>query len=424
MKFTSELKISIALSTTIVMGLGIASTVSAFPHYSYYPSVLSLNGTKVSTPYHIISKDPFGAPKSSNTAFLPIRYTDALLQTVGITPSWDGNKLNLQVPSSVTVNGPASVPTPMTLSAGVMEIQINGKVVTYAPRIAYQDKGSTTDTTYVPVYYLQKAFSFLGVTTSWDGTTWTVTASGVTPVVGLNAVQKRRADQLISLFENGTTDIQYGYAENLDDGRGITCGRAGFTTGTGDAYEVVDRYTDRMPNNKLAIYLPELKRLLTATDKGDVSGLTGFSEAWSSLGNDPVFRAVQDQVSDRLYYNPSVVHSNELGLDLPLSRAEIYDAIIQHGDGDDPDGLQALINRTNNLMGGSPKQGIDEKKWLTEFLNVREDDLLHPYDADTQAAWSQSTGRIEVFRDIAKSGNYQLNGPLQIQTNDYDAVIQ
>ena len=50
---------------------------------------------------------------------------------------------------------------------------------------------------------------------------------------GLTVVQKHRADQLISIFENGIPEIQYGYAEDLDDGRGITAGRAGFCTGWG-----------------------------------------------------------------------------------------------------------------------------------------------------------------------------------------------
>jgi hypothetical protein len=34
----------------------------------------------------------------------------------------------------------------------------------------------------------------------------------------------------------------------------------------------------------------------------------------------------------------------------------------QHGDGDDPDGLPALLKRTEKAVGGTPKRGIDEKK--------------------------------------------------------------
>ncbi len=38
------------------------------------------------------------------------------------------------------------------------------------------------------------------------------------------------ADQLVSVFENDTPIIQYGYAKKMHDGRGITAGRAGFTS--------------------------------------------------------------------------------------------------------------------------------------------------------------------------------------------------
>ena len=53
---------------------------------------------------------------------------------------------------------------------------------------------------------------------------------------GITFTQEQRiiADQIMSVFENDTPAIQYGYAENLHDGRGVTAGRAGFTSATGD----------------------------------------------------------------------------------------------------------------------------------------------------------------------------------------------
>jgi chitosanase len=70
-----------------------------------------------------------------------------------------------------------------------------------------------------------------------------VTGGGYTAVQGLqNPAAKHRAEQIISSFENSTTVIQYGYAENLHDGRGITAGRAGFTSGTDDLLAVVQLY--------------------------------------------------------------------------------------------------------------------------------------------------------------------------------------
>jgi chitosanase len=82
---------------------------------------------------------------------------------------------------------------------------------------------------------------------------------GWTPSVEFSEDQRELADQIISVFENDTPVIDYAYAENLDDGRGITAGRAGFTSATGDMLEVVERYTGIVPVNPLAAYLPRLR---------------------------------------------------------------------------------------------------------------------------------------------------------------------
>ncbi|WP_332286446.1 chitosanase [Bacillus velezensis] len=247
---------------------------------------------------------------------------------------------------------------------------------------------------------------------------FTLMMSGTVLAAGLNKDQKRRAEQLTSIFENGKTEIQYGYVEALDDGRGYTCGRAGFTTATGDALEVVEVYTKAVPNNKLKKYLPELRRL-AKDESDDISNLKGFASAWRSLGNDKAFRAAQDKVNDSLYYQPAMERSENAGLKTALVKAVMYDTVIQHGDGDDPDSFYALIKRTNKKMGGSPKDGTDEKKWLNKFLDVRYDDLMNPSDEDTQDEWRESVARVDVFRDIVKEKNYNLNGPIHVRSSEY-----
>jgi chitosanase len=75
---------------------------------------------------------------------------------------------------------------------------------------------------------------------------------------GLTAEQRLRADRLINNFEHGTTEFLYGSAEVLPDGRGITFGRAGFTTRSGDGHSVIERYTAAKPENPLARYRARL----------------------------------------------------------------------------------------------------------------------------------------------------------------------
>ncbi len=243
------------------------------------------------------------------------------------------------------------------------------------------------------------------------------------PAAGLSPGQKHRAEQLTSVFENDTLQFQYGYVETLGDGRGITAGRAGFTTGTGDACEVVRRYTAAVPDNPLAAFLPELTWLTKAANKDDTSRLKGFKRAWKQAALDPKFRAVQDEVTDEMYYAPAMQHAAELGLRTALAKAAVYDAIIQHGDGDDPDGLPALLKAAAKAAGGTPKSGVDEKVWLHSFLLTRRADLAHSADESTRKAWAESVGRVDAFLAIEAAGNFDLNGPIRIRTADFNKTV-
>ncbi|WP_194920927.1 chitosanase [Catenulispora rubra] len=230
---------------------------------------------------------------------------------------------------------------------------------------------------------------------------------------GLTADQRRRADQLISVFENSTTTLQYGYAENINDGRGVTAGRAGFTTNDGDALKVIQAYSAVSPGNVLEPFIPELQRL-AAAGSGDTAGLpeASYIAAWKQAAADPVFDQVQDDQVNQRYFSPAMADADQLGLTTALARAELYDASIQHGNGSGFDALPALISRTNAAVGTPAAAG--EAAWLNAFFNVRVDDLQNPANSATQVEWSQSVDRVECLRRIAATGNVNLDGPLNI----------
>ena len=229
----------------------------------------------------------------------------------------------------------------------------------------------------------------------------------------MTARQKSCAERLTSLFENGTTRVRYAYAERLRDGRGITAGRAGFTTATGDAFEVVRRYCELKPQNPLAKYLPRLAELKDA-ESDDMKGLYGYIPNWARAAKDAVFRRVQDEATDEMYFAPSQRYADRFGLKFALSRAFLFDSILQHGDGADDDGLRALLKRTAKQTGGAPARGVDEKVWLAAFIAVRRADLAHAFDAKTRREWAGSVGRCDVFSQIAAVGNYDLTTPFEI----------
>jgi chitosanase len=242
----------------------------------------------------------------------------------------------------------------------------------------------------------------------------TAATSAAEPVStgGLTADQRRRVDQLVSTFENSTTEIQYGYAENIDDGRGVTAGRAGFTTATCDALTVIELYTERTGDNGLAGFVPELERLC---DEGsdDTSGLPedAYVTAWQEAAADHAFRQAQDDVVDQEYFLPAMEIADELQLETALARAQLYDTALQHGAGDDPDGLFAIIDRTSAAVGTPAEAG--ETPWLDEFFAQRIATLENPANPDTAEDWRESVSRVECMQSIAATGNFDLDGPIQ-----------
>lgn len=234
----------------------------------------------------------------------------------------------------------------------------------------------------------------------------------------LTAEQRRRADQLVSAFENSTITIQYGYAERLGDGRGITAGRAGFTSGTGDLVIVVERYVAARPGTALAAFLPRLRQL-AAAGSGDTSGLDGFEQAWAAAAGDATMRAIQDGLVDELYFVPAMRRAKAAGVTLPLSLAALFDTAIQHGDGGDPDSLGAIVAEANRAASAA----ADQRAWLDAFLTVRRNHLAHAADPSTRAEWAESVGRVDALRSVLAAGNVDIAGPLTISVYGDTFVI-
>jgi chitosanase len=231
---------------------------------------------------------------------------------------------------------------------------------------------------------------------------------------GLTPTQRRVADELVSVFENSTTSIRYDYVTNLHDGCGLTAGRAGFCSATGDMLLTVEAYADANPAAPLAAYLPVL-RARAAAASANTTGLgASFEHAWRTAASDAAFRAAQDQVVDQLYFEPATVLAAAMHLRTPLAVAIFYDTAIQHGTGKDPDGLITLIGRTRARLHGLAGGRISERRWLTTFLRIRRADLRHPHNRDRRADWPESVGRVNALMTLLRTGRTDLQPPLRI----------
>ena len=239
---------------------------------------------------------------------------------------------------------------------------------------------------------------------------------------GLTHAQRIRVDKLISEFENSTPKIQYCYVAALNDGRGYTVGRAGFTSATGDLLEVAEMYTDEAPGNPLSDLLPRVREL-AANGDGSTDGLENLPQAWADTCKDPHQRAIQDAIVDREYYNPAVKLWRTYGLERPLSLAAIYDADIQHGAGPDPDGVPAMLKRTVKRAGGKPGK-VSEKRFLREFIRERRATLAHAHGPSTRAAWAQTVHRADAWLYLWRTKQWSLASPLRVHSPEYDLTIK
>ena len=216
--------------------------------------------------------------------------------------------------------------------------------------------------------------------------------------------KKDIAMQLVSSAENSSLDwkAQYGYIEDIDDGRGYTAGIIGFCSGTGDMLELVEAYADRKPGNVLAKYLPALRKV-DGTDSHQ--GLDpNFTKDWKTAAKDTVFQQAQNDERDRVYFNPAVKQAKTDGL-RALGQFIYYDAIVMHGPGTDKLSFGG-IRKSALAKAKTPAQGGNETTYLNAFLDARKAAMK------AEEAHEDTTRVDTEQRVFLKNGNLDLNPPL------------
>ena len=212
--------------------------------------------------------------------------------------------------------------------------------------------------------------------------------------------RKEIAMRLVSSAENSSLNwrAQYGYIEDIGDGRGYTAGIVGFCSGTSDMLAVVTEYTRRKPDNRLARFLPALR---TVDGSDSHAGLDpGFTAAWKAAAADPVFQKTQEDERDRVYFGPAVTLARTDGV-RALGQFAYYDAAVMHG----MSGLRHI--RADALRTAKPpRQGGDEIAWLTAFLDARVREMR------TEEAHSDTSRVDTAQRVFLARRNLDLNTPL------------
>ena len=235
-----------------------------------------------------------------------------------------------------------------------------------------------------------------------------VAVNSVTAAGDLSAPEKKEiAMELVSSAENSSLDwrAQYRYIEDIGDGRGYTAGIIGFCSGTGDMLELVEAYTNSVPDNPLAEYLPALREV-NGTDSHAGLG-PAFENAWRQAAATPAFQAAQDNERDRVYFDPAVNQGKADGLS-NLGQFAYYDAIVMHGPGDGSAGFGG-IRRAAMQNATTPAQGGDEATYLKAFFAARKVIMK-------QEAAHADTSRVDTEQlKFLNEGNFDLHTPLTWQ---------
>ncbi|MEF9914229.1 MULTISPECIES: chitosanase [unclassified Streptomyces] len=252
------------------------------------------------------------------------------------------------------------------------------------------------------------AFTAIPATTAHAGAPTRPAAHLEAAATGLDDPAKKDiAMQLVSSAENSTLDWkgQYGYIEDIGDGRGYTAGIIGFCSGTGDMLALVELYAEREPGNVLAPYLPAL-RAVDGTDSHE--GLDpGFTGDWAGAASDPVFQQAQNDERDRVYFDPAVRQGKADGLGT-LGQFAYYDALVMHGGGSDSTSFGSIRERAL-AQASPPSQGGDEVAYLDAFLDAR------VWAMEQEEAHSDTSRVDTAQRVFLRDGNLNLDPPLDWQ---------
>lgn len=119
---------------------------------------------------------PFGIVRNGTT-YMPIWYVMQALKQLDITYNWNGRTWNLHTPAQWPIDL-ASIP----VTHGTASILLDNVPVEHISSVVETDPSSHQSTTYMPIWYVQQLLHRVGITSDWNGTTWTLKRPAPIPV--------------------------------------------------------------------------------------------------------------------------------------------------------------------------------------------------------------------------------------------------
>ncbi|WDL95644.1 InlB B-repeat-containing protein [Alicyclobacillus sp. ALC3] len=104
----------------------------------------------------------------NRTTYVPIWYVMQLLKPMGIDSTWNGTLWHMTTTAAVDLAN-------ISPGSGTSAIFMNGTLVQRLTHLVAVDPWSHKPTTYMPIWDVMEVLKRLGLQSTWNGTTWTVT---------------------------------------------------------------------------------------------------------------------------------------------------------------------------------------------------------------------------------------------------------
>jgi uncharacterized repeat protein (TIGR02543 family) len=109
-----------------------------------------------------------GSDSGIQTTYMPIWYVKQLLKPLGIESTWDGKHWHMTTTAKADLSN-------VQAGNGNTGIYLNGTLVQNVDTVATKDPSTGKATTYMPIWYVMQLLKRVGLQSTWNGTTWTVT---------------------------------------------------------------------------------------------------------------------------------------------------------------------------------------------------------------------------------------------------------
>ncbi|KAJ2839002.1 hypothetical protein J3B01_000996 [Coemansia erecta] len=245
-------------------------------------------------------------------------------------------------------------------------------------------------------------------------------AGHAAPVTEYNGCINSVVLQLISMFETGSTELNFANCRNDSDGSGYASGIISFTTRHGDALKVIKKFMDTSSyNGEFDDYVDTLEEYADSGSRS-TENLDGYCDVWNAAADNIDFWLAQSSIVYDKYNVPSQEYVNEIGIKFSVTRAVLYDTAIVGGLGSSNSTLGGIFKATNNAFESdvTGKSGnsvtindeyqVDEAVWLQKFLEIREKNS------------SAGHKNIEAYRSIITHKDFNWSNSVTVTDSDGD----